>query len=46
MKPSFHVAIVDDDPRLRKLIAEELTDEGVIPLPCETGLSLLELMES
>ena len=46
MNRSFQVAIVDDDPRLRKLIAEELIDEGVIAMPCETGLSLLELLES
>jgi len=45
MTRSFQVAIVDDDPRLRKLIAEELIDEGMNPLPCETGLSLLELLE-
>lgn len=46
MSPTFKVAVVDDDPRLRTLIAEELIDEGVTPLPCETGLSLLELLEN
>ena len=46
MSPTFKVAVVDDDPRLRTLIAEELVDEGVTPLPCETGLSLLELLEN
>ena len=31
------VAFLDDDPRLRTLIAEELLDEGVHPLACSTG---------
>ena len=41
----FKVAIVDDDPRLRKLIVEEMIDEGVNAFPCETGLKLLQLLE-
>ena len=46
MAEQFKVAVVDDDPRLRKLIVEELTDEGVTPLPCETGQKLLDLLQS
>ena len=41
----YKVAIVDDDPRLRKLIVEEMIDEGVNAFPCETGLKLLQLLE-
>ncbi|QNI58560.1 two-component system response regulator RR class I (RRI)-CheY [Synechococcus sp. BIOS-U3-1] len=38
------VAFVDDDPRLRTLIAEELFDEGVHPLACSTGQELLDCL--
>ncbi|WP_114992911.1 response regulator [Synechococcus sp. UW179A] len=38
------VAFVDDDPRLRSLIAEELFDEGVHPLACSTGQELLDCL--
>lgn len=46
MDSRYKVAVVDDDPRLRQLILEELTDEGVIPFPCETGQKLLDLLQS
>ena len=39
------VAYVDDDPRLRRLIGDELHDEGVEPLICSTGQELLDLLE-
>ena len=39
------VAVVDDDPRLRTLIQEELIDEGVQPIPCTTGEDLIELIK-
>ena len=39
------VAFVDDDPRLRSLIAEELSDEGVHPLACSTGQELLDCLD-
>ena len=38
------VAIVDDDPRLRELIRDELIDEGVEPVMCVDGEALLELL--
>ena len=38
------VAIVDDDPRLRELIRDELIDEGVEPVVCPDGKALLELL--
>ena len=38
------VAIVDDDPRLRELIRDELIDEGVEPVVCPDGEALLELL--
>ena len=40
------VAYVDDDPRLRSLMTEELLDEGVKPLVCSTGQELLDLLEN
>ena len=46
MADQFVVAVVDDDPRLRQLILEELTDEGVTPIPCETGQHLLDLLQT
>ena len=39
------VAFLDDDPRLRSLIAEELIDEGVQPLACSTGQELLDCLD-
>ncbi len=39
------VAFVDDDPRLRSLIAEELSDEGVEPLACSTGQQLFDCLD-
>ena len=39
------VAIVDDDPRLRRLIRDELIDEGVEPVVCSDGEELLELLD-
>lgn len=46
MDSRYKVAVVDDDPRLRQLILEELTDEGVNPFPCETGQKLLDLLQT
>ena len=40
------VAFVDDDPRLRSLIAEELLDEGVHPVAFSSGQELLECVEA
>ena len=40
------VAFVDDDPRLRSLMAEELLDEGVQPLVYSTGQELLDCLEA
>ena len=39
------VALVDDDPRLRSLIAEELSDEGVHPIVFNTGQELLDCLD-
>ena len=39
-----YVAIVDDDPRLRELIRDELIDEGVEHVVCSDGEALLELL--
>ena len=39
------VAIVDDDPRLRELIRDELIDEGFEPVVCVDGEALLELLD-
>ena len=39
------VAFLDDDPRLRSLIAEELLDEGVQPLTCSTGQELFNCLD-
>ena len=39
------VAFLDDDPRLRSLIAEELFDEGVQPLACSTGQELFDCLD-
>ena len=45
MSGQAQVAYVDDDPRLRSLMTEELLDEGVNPLICCTGKELLDLLE-
>ena len=45
MSGQAQVAYVDDDPRLRSLMMEELLDEGVNPLICCTGQELLDLLE-
>ena len=45
MSGQAQVAYVDDDPRLRSLMTEELLDEGVNPLICCTGQELLDLLE-
>ena len=39
------VAIVDDDPRIRELIRDELIDEGVEPIVCSDGEALLKLLD-
>ena len=39
------VAFLDDDPRLRSLIAEELLDEGVQPLASSTGQDLFNCLD-
>lgn len=36
------VAVVDDDPRIRALLEDELIDEGVTPLLCASGHQMLE----
>jgi DNA-binding response OmpR family regulator len=40
------VAVVDDDPRIRALLQEELEDEGIDANLCSSGLELFELLES
>ena len=45
MSNQLRVAYVDDDPRLRSLMSEELIDEGVEPLICSTGQNLLDLLD-
>ena len=45
MSDQLRVAYVDDDPRLRSLMSEELVDEGVEPLICSTGQDLLDLLD-
>jgi len=39
------VAVVDDDPRIRALLDDELTDEGFKPSLCASGAELLELVD-
>lgn len=39
------VAVVDDDPRIRALLDDELTDEGFEPSLCASGAELLELVD-
>lgn len=38
------VAVVDDDPRIRALLEDELSDEGFTPCLCASGRELLELV--
>ena len=38
------VAVVDDDPRIRALLEDELTDEGFTPCLCASGRELIELV--
>tara|TARA_B100000674_G_C37684482_1_gene843054 strand:+ start:94 stop:486 length:393 start_codon:yes stop_codon:yes gene_type:complete len=45
MSNQLRVAYVDDDPRLRSLMSEELVDEGVEPQICNTGQDLLDLLD-
>lgn len=40
------VAVVDDDPRIRTLLQEELLDEGIDAHLCASGLELLNLLKS
>lgn len=39
------VAVVDDDPRIRALLDDELSDEGFEPFLCASGYELLELID-
>ena len=39
------VAVVDDDPRIRDLLKDELLDEGVIPVLCASGNEMLEAIK-
>ena len=39
------VAVVDDDPRLRELIRDELIDEGVEAVVCSDGEALLKFLD-
>ena len=45
MSDQHLVAYVDDDPRLRSLMSEELIDKDVEPLICNTGQDLLDLLD-
>ena len=40
------VAVVDDDPRMRALLDQELSDMGVEPYLCPDGDCLLEMAQS
>ena len=40
------VAIVDDDPRIRTLLEDELIEHGLTPHLCNGGLELLQLVQS
>ena len=40
------VAIVDDDPRIRMLLEDELMEHGLTPHLCSGGLDLLQLIHS
>ena len=39
------VAVVDDDPRIRSLLADEFRDEGIEVALCESGFECLELID-
>ena len=39
------VAVVDDDPRIRDLLKDELLDEGVIPVLCASGSEMIEVIK-
>ena len=39
------VAVVDDDPRIRNLLKDELLDEGMIPVLCASGNEMLEAIK-
>jgi len=39
------VAVVDDDPRIRDLLKDELLDEGMIPVLCASGNEMLEAIK-
>ena len=39
------VAVVDDDPKLRALLNDELSDEGFEAYLCASGIELLELVD-
>ena len=41
----MHVAVVDDDPRLRELLADDLEDAGCTVLRCSGGAELLAAAE-
>ena len=41
----LRVAVVDDDPRIRALLDDELSDEGFPPRLCTSGVELLELID-
>jgi CheY-like chemotaxis protein len=40
------VAVVDDDPRIRALLEDELGEHGLTPYLCNSGLELLQLVKS
>lgn len=40
------VAVVDDDPRIRALLEDELSDEGLEPFLCASGQEMLALVQS
>lgn len=45
LDPAPKVAVVDDDPRIRALLEDELSDEGVQPYLCASGFEMLELVQ-
>ena len=42
---SLRVAILDDDPRIRTLLEDELLDVGLTPHLCATAADLLQLLQ-
>ncbi len=44
--PTPKVAVVDDDPRIRALLEDELSDEGFTPCLCASGRELIELVQA